>query len=68
MKLLNPEKMSHKKPPNSIMFEVSPAMTRLDVKNYLEKIYKVIYMWIDLFPITYRADRKSQVRQCLVFC
>ena len=52
MKLLNPEKMSHKKPPNSIMFEVSPAMTRLDVKNYLEKIYKVIYMWIDLFPIT----------------
>ena len=28
-------------PPNQVVFQVSPEMTSLDVKNYLEKIYKV---------------------------
>ena len=41
MKLLNPEKSYVRAPPNCVTFEVSPAMTKLDVKNYLEKIYKV---------------------------
>lgn len=30
-----------KTPHNKISFQVSPEMTRLDVKNYLEKIYNV---------------------------
>ena len=30
-----------KLPPNHVQFQVSPEMTRLDVKNYLEKIYNV---------------------------
>ena len=30
-----------KLPPNHVVFQVSPEMTKLDVKNYLEKIYKV---------------------------
>ena len=30
-----------KLPPNHVRFQVSPEMTRLDVKNYLEKIYNV---------------------------
>ena len=41
MKLLNNEKNYIKSPPNCVTFEVSPAMTSLDVRNYLEKIYKV---------------------------
>ena len=41
MKLLNPEKQFVRAPPNRVTFEVSPEMTKLDVKNYLEKIYKV---------------------------
>merc|ERR1712142_542688 len=28
-------------PPNVVHFKVSPEMTRLDIKNYLEKIYKL---------------------------
>ena len=28
-------------PPNQVVFQVSPAMTSIDIKNYLEKIYKV---------------------------
>ena len=35
------ENKNVKRPPNAITFQVSPAMTQLDVKNYLEKIYKV---------------------------
>jgi len=58
MKLLNPEKMSHKKPPNSIMFEVSPAMTRLDVKNYLEKIYKVPVMNVNTTMVSGRTHHR----------
>ena len=34
------ENKNVKRPPNAITFQVSPAMTQLDVKNYLEKIYK----------------------------
>ena len=30
-----------KLPPNHVVFQVSPEMTKLDVKNYLEKIYNV---------------------------
>lgn len=38
MKLIPPK---HKLPPNTVQFIVSPEMTRFDVKQYLEKIYKV---------------------------
>ncbi|XP_049293641.1 probable 39S ribosomal protein L23, mitochondrial [Anopheles funestus] len=38
LKLLRPE---HKQPPNVVQFACSMEMTRHDVKNYLEKIYKV---------------------------
>ena len=30
-----------KLPPNTVEFQVSPEMTKIDVKNYLEQIYKV---------------------------
>ena len=30
-----------KLPPNVVTFQVSSEMTRVDVKNYLERIYKV---------------------------
>lgn len=39
MKMVSAEKV--KRPPNQITFHISPEMTKLDVKNYLEKIYKV---------------------------
>jgi large subunit ribosomal protein L23 len=42
MKLIKPELESH--PKNKVQFIVSSEMTRLDVKNYLEKIYKVPVM------------------------
>ena len=42
MKLVKPEKESH--PANKVQFIVSSQMTRLDVKNYLEKIYQVPVM------------------------
>uniref|UniRef100_A0A2M4C2C9 Large ribosomal subunit protein uL23m n=1 Tax=Anopheles marajoara TaxID=58244 RepID=A0A2M4C2C9_9DIPT len=38
LKLLRPE---HEQPPNVVQFACSMEMTRHDVKNYLEKIYKV---------------------------
>lgn len=34
----------HEHLPNQVQFVVSPEMTRLDVKNYLEQIYKVPVM------------------------
>lgn len=38
MKIINPRK---KVPPSIVHFEVHPQMSRLDIKQYLEKIYKV---------------------------
>lgn len=38
MKILKTDKKI-KLPPNKVMFQVSPEMTRIDVKNYLEQIY-----------------------------
>ncbi|XP_059487277.1 large ribosomal subunit protein uL23m [Neocloeon triangulifer] len=38
MKLVKPR---FTQPPNVVTFEVSMEMTRYDVKNYLEKIYKI---------------------------
>uniref|UniRef100_A0A2C9GW57 Large ribosomal subunit protein uL23m n=1 Tax=Anopheles farauti TaxID=69004 RepID=A0A2C9GW57_9DIPT len=38
LKLIRPE---YKQPPNVVQFACSMEMTRYDVKNYLEKIYKV---------------------------
>ncbi|XP_043196526.1 probable 39S ribosomal protein L23, mitochondrial [Amphibalanus amphitrite] len=38
MKLLKP---THPIPPNAVQFMVSPEMTKHDVKQYLEKIYNV---------------------------
>jgi len=58
MKLLNPEKSHHKSPPNAVMFEVSPAMTGLDVKNYLEKIYKVPVMSVNTTIVSGRTHHR----------
>ncbi|XP_071450944.1 large ribosomal subunit protein uL23m [Hetaerina americana] len=41
MKLVKPK---FNQPPNIVKFMVSMEMTRLDVKNYLEKIYKIPVM------------------------
>merc|ERR1711874_917990 len=38
VKLLNPRDPL---PPNVVQFEVSIEMTKFDIKNYLEKIYKI---------------------------
>lgn len=38
MKLIKPDK---ELPPNTVLFQTSVEMTHHDVKNYLEKIYKV---------------------------
>ena len=38
MKLIRP---IEKQPPNIVHFIVSMEMTKYDVKNYLEKIYKI---------------------------
>lgn len=44
MKILKPELSS---PPNVVHFEVSLEMTKHDVKNYLEKIYKLDVIDVD---------------------
>ncbi|KAL1402831.1 hypothetical protein pipiens_001827 [Culex pipiens pipiens] len=38
LKLIRPE---HEQPPNVVQFACSMEMTKYDVRNYLEKIYKV---------------------------
>jgi large subunit ribosomal protein L23 len=38
MKIIKPK---HEQPPHTVAFNVSMEMTRNDVKNYLEKIYKI---------------------------
>jgi large subunit ribosomal protein L23 len=38
LKLVRPE---HKQPPNIVQFIVSLQMTKYDIRNYLEKIYKI---------------------------
>lgn len=38
MKLVRPEE---KQPKNVVQFKVPTAMTNYDIRNYLEKIYKV---------------------------
>lgn len=35
--------------PNQVQFVVSPEMTRLDVKQYLEKIYNVPVVHVSTF-------------------
>ena len=39
-------------PPNKVSFEVSPQMTQVDVKNYLEKIYKLPVMNVKTFNVS----------------
>ena len=53
MKLIGSKDM--KMPPNKVSFEVSPQMTQLDVKNYLEKIYKVPVMNVKTFNVSGRT-------------
>ena len=36
------KKPNFKEPPNNITFQVSPEMTQLDVKNYLEKNFSKV--------------------------
>ena len=50
-----------KKPPNLITFQVSPAMTQLDVKNYLEKIYKVPVLDVRTKNITGKTEYSPYV-------
>ena len=50
-----------KKPPNSITFQVSPAMTQLDVKNYLEKIYKVPVLDVKTKNVTGKTEYSPYV-------
>ncbi|XP_050726317.1 39S ribosomal protein L23, mitochondrial-like [Eriocheir sinensis] len=38
MKIVKPK---DPQPPNVVQFHVSPEMTKYDIKNYLEKIYKI---------------------------
>lgn len=38
LKLIRPE---HEQPPNVVQFACSMEMTKYDVRNYLEKIYKI---------------------------
>lgn len=38
LKLIKP---AHEQPPNVVQFSCSMEMTKYDVKNYLEKIYKI---------------------------
>lgn len=38
MKIVKPR---DPQPPNVVQFQVSPEMTKHDIKNYLEKIYNV---------------------------
>ncbi|KAK4025775.1 39S ribosomal protein L23, mitochondrial [Daphnia magna] len=46
MKLVKP---SHNLLPNQVQFVVSPQMTKLDVKQYLEKIYNVPVIHVNTF-------------------
>ena len=39
-------------PPNKVSFQVSPQMTQIDVKNYLEKIYNVPVMNVKTFNVS----------------
>lgn len=46
MKLIKPQ---FELLPNQVQFLVSPEMTRLDVKQYLEKIYNVPVVHVSTF-------------------
>jgi len=59
MKLLNPASTKVRPPPNCVTFEVSPAMTKLDVKNYLEKIYKVPVMNVNTTIVSGRTYHRQ---------
>ena len=52
-----------KRPPNSITFQVSPAMTQLDVKNYLEKIYKVPVLDVKTKNVTGKTEYSPHFRE-----
>ena len=47
MKLVKPDK-SHPLLPNQVHFIVSPQMTKLDVKQYLEKIYNIPVIHVNI--------------------
>ena len=50
-----------------IPFRTNPIKVRMFVELFVRK-YERIRRKIPHFDLTSRADRKSQVRQCLVFC
>ncbi|XP_037070682.1 probable 39S ribosomal protein L23, mitochondrial [Pollicipes pollicipes] len=54
MKLIRPK---HKIPSNAVQFIVSPEMTKLDVKQYLEKIYNVPVVQVSI------SNRLGQFRK-----
>ena len=41
MRMVEPEHSEVKVPTNQVHFHCSPQMTDIDIKNYLQKIYKV---------------------------
>ena len=51
-----------KVPPNIVSFQVSPEMTRIDVKNYLEKIYNVPVMNVKTKIVTGRTYRSPHIQ------
>ena len=51
-----------KVPPNIVSFEVSPEMTRIDVKNYLEKIYNVPVMNVKTHIVPGRTSSSNFVQ------
>lgn len=57
MKLIKNE---HKIPKNVVTFHVAMQMTRIDIKNYLEKIYKVPVVKVDT-RIKLGQIKKSQL-------
>jgi len=57
------ENKNVKRPPNAITFQVSPAMTQLDVKNYLEKIYKVPVLDVKTKNVTGKTEYSPHWRE-----
>ena len=65
MKLINPEWVNYKLAPNHVMFNVSPGMTSIDVKNYLEKIYKVPVMRVKTANVQLKAHLRPHDNELL---
>ena len=54
MKLVKPKAL--RTPPNVLHFKVSPEMTRLDIRNYLQQIYKLPVVNVKTKILTGKPD------------